>query len=152
MDEFTFLQHCKQLAGDTSGGSWAAENLAGFFQDFRPDGERLRPLFADIPGGLGVFQRLREVYDATTTGYRRSGSVDAYFIVHEPRPSTVEELRVLAVAQLTNWRLMAVERHETELVNMLSPTPAVSVRHTAPPEDRAKRHRLARYLHLRCAD
>jgi hypothetical protein len=134
MDEAQFLKRCKDLAGDTSRKRWTRDHMAGFFQIFRPDGTRLEPLFNDIPDGLDVYQRLRQVYIATAGGSDRGQEADAYFVVRNPRPATDSELRGYALSQLSNWRQMAEAINQSELVDLLTPIPHVAVSHGIPPE------------------
>lgn len=126
MNEREFLQRCKDVVGDTSDAPWTRECLAGFFQHFRPDGDRLESFFADIPAGPEIYRRLREFYRATAVGWRRPDATDLYFVVHHPRPSTPDELIRYATAQLSNWNQMATEIRDGELVDALTPIPAVA--------------------------
>ncbi len=133
MDESTFLQRCKALADDPSDAPWEAENLAGFFQTFRPDGRELEPLFADIPAGPDVFNRLRRVYAATTTS-KVSAQYDLYFIVRNPRPTSDAHLLQRAADQIANWRQTAAEFNAQKLVDLLTPMPQIRISKEPPPK------------------
>jgi hypothetical protein len=133
MNKAAFFRHCKDLAGDRSAGKWSAENLAGFFQHFRPDGQGLEALFADIPAGEEVLGRLRQVFQATCPPLQDSQQFDLYFIVRQPPPATEEQLVQWAAAQLANWRQMAVEIEEEEFINLLTPLPTVRISRVAEP-------------------
>ena len=134
MDEETFLGRCKELAGDTSDAPWTDEHLAGFFQNFRPDGQALEPLFRDIPGGPEVYDRLRRVYVATENTFQRGSRTDAYFIVRKETPIDNDTLIRCATRQLDNWRRMAELEDESELVGFLTPLPEITVSTNVPPE------------------
>jgi hypothetical protein len=133
MDESTFLQRCKALAGDPSQRPWEAENLAGFFQTFRPDGHELEPLFADIPAGPDVFNRLRRVYAATTTPPKDPTRCDLYFIVRSPRPTSDEYLLRRAADHLALCRQVAAEFNARDLVDLLTPIPQIHISKAPPP-------------------
>ncbi len=115
------------LAGDTSDMLWTADELAGFFQRFRPDGHKLESLFADIPGGLDVLSRLRRVYTATTIPPADPRRCDLYFIIRDPRRAPDEESIRIAGNQLLNWRQIATDFHEHELVELLTPIPRIQI-------------------------
>jgi hypothetical protein len=87
--------------------------MAGFFQNFRPDGQRLEHLFDDLPAGPEVYNRLRKVYAATANNKKRPSA--PYFIVSELQPAAIDVLLRYATAQLENWRQMAVAIEEREL-------------------------------------
>jgi hypothetical protein len=108
--------------------------MAGFFQVFRPDGQRLQPLFDDIPVGRDVFSRLQQVYRATVAGSQGLQGIDAYFMVRNPDPATHNSLLRYATAQLANWRQMAGEINEQELVDLLTPVPRIAISNDVPPE------------------
>ena len=133
-EEAEFFLRCKRLLGDTSEREWKSENLSGFFQDFRPDGARLGEFFADIPLGDEVFARLQQVYQATNTQPFDPQRMDWYFIVREPVKGTDQELAALAKAQLKNWRLIAEEFEDDELLAELKPLPKVQVSHEPAPD------------------
>ena len=133
MNEETFFSRCKELAGDASDSRWTDDHLAGFFQNFRPDGQALEPLFRDIPGGNAVYDRLKEVYVATASGYQRGTATDAYFIVRNPAIIDNHTLIQSATTQLTNWRRMAEQDQESELVDLLTPIPEIKSSTDEPP-------------------
>jgi hypothetical protein len=134
MDESTFFKQCKNLAGDTSDTSWTADEVAGFFQRFRPDGRRLEALFNGIPAGLEVFSRLSQVFGATATGPKDPRRSDLYFVVHNPIRTTDERLVRYGADQLANWRQMAADVNEQELVELLTPIPRVRISKGRAPE------------------
>ncbi|GAA4434477.1 hypothetical protein [Bremerella cremea] len=134
MDEDAFLNRCKQLAGDTSDTRWTDDHLAGFFQNFRPHGKALEPFFQEIPVGTEVYDRLKNVYLATATGYQRGPRTDAYFIVRKPATIGNDTLIQCATQQLANWRAMAEHDNESELVDLLTPLPRIRISTDEPPE------------------
>src|SRR5438309_1359746 len=97
MTEEQILSRWKSLAGATSEEPWTSENLAGFFQTFRPHGDHLADVFEGVVGASDILPRLMEVYEATAEGYERG---DAYFIVKNPKPLSVEHARELASLHL----------------------------------------------------
>lgn len=133
MDELAFLQRCKALAGDASDGPWTVDNMAGFFQTFRPDGHVLEHLFAELPAGLDVFSRLRRVYAATAAPPIDPTRFDLYFIVRKPTPTSDAYLLRHAAELLTNWRMIAAEFGAQELVELLTPIPKVRLSKEPPP-------------------
>lgn len=133
MSESEFFRCCQTLAGETSQDAWTKYDLFGFFQGFRPDGNRLGPLFASIPGGNAVFNRLREVYRATAEGSLEPDAEDAFFVVRRPVPAPAQELLASAQAMLENWRRMAGDLHDTELVDELTPIPSIGISSETPP-------------------
>lgn len=133
MDKEAFFNHCKALAGDTSDAPWTDCDLAGFFQSFRPNGQALEPLFRDIPGGDEIYSRLKQIYAATASSYQRGTETDAYFIVRKPQKIDIDMLSRSAAAQLTNWRRIAEQNQELELVDLLTPLPDINVSTDEPP-------------------
>lgn len=132
MDEASFFQRCKDLAGVMSDDAWTRENMAGFFQNFRPDEQQLGPLFEDLPAGAEVFKRLQQVYRATACTFTGRQGADLYFIVRRPEPTTNDQLMRFATAQLSNWRNMAAAINEHELVDLLTPIPLITIRDGSP--------------------
>jgi hypothetical protein len=80
------LRRWKALVGDTSSESWDTENMAGFFQNFRPDGAGLRDVFEGVEAADEILPRLLEVYRATAIGWQGDGWCDGYFVVRNPPP------------------------------------------------------------------
>ena len=134
MKQATFLQRCKDLVGGTFANPWTPEHMAGFFQHFRPDGQQLKPLFDDIPAGIDVYNRLRQVYRATADGFQEARDLDTYFIIHTPQYAKHDKLTGYATAQLSNWRQIAAETNERELVELLTPIPQIRISSDEPPD------------------
>ena len=65
------LGRWKAIAGDTSPGTWTEDDLAGFFQRFRPDGAGVSEAFEGVEGADEILPRLLEVYEATADGWQR---------------------------------------------------------------------------------
>ncbi len=123
------LERWKALVGDTSPETWTEDDLAGYFQRFRPDGVGLSAVFEGVKGADEILPRLLEVYQATAGGWLRDDSHDGYFIVRNPAPLLVaratdllrlhlDKLAAMSEAvgcdELTDWlrsplRLEAVE-------------------------------------------
>lgn len=134
MKESAFFCQCKALAGETSQAPWNKDDLFGFFQRFRPQGDGLESLFVSVPEGEAVLARLRNVYSATATpGTLRPEVEDAYFIVNCPVPAPPEELEASAMTMLENWREMAIDLKDSDLVSQLTPTPTVVIDKAATP-------------------
>lgn len=83
------MRRWKAMAGDTSLEPWDLENMAGFFQCFRPDGRDLPEVFEGVVGADEILPRLLEVYQATADGWEANGVYDGYFIVRNPHPLSV---------------------------------------------------------------
>src|SRR4051812_39128360 len=58
----------KALAGDELPRPWREENMAGFFQCFRPHGDGLATAFEGVVGADEILPRLMAVYQATANG------------------------------------------------------------------------------------
>src|SRR3954469_944558 len=80
------LVRWKAIAGDTSPGAWTEDDLAGFFQRFRPDGHGVSEAFEGVEGADEILPRLQEVYEATADGWQREETHDGYFVVRTPAP------------------------------------------------------------------
>jgi hypothetical protein len=133
MDNSTFFNRCKELSGDASRRRWTAHDLAGFFQYFRPDGKALEGLFHDIPAGVDVYKRLQKIYRATAAASQGPQGIDAYFTIRNPEPAPIGDLARYATAQLTNWRQMAAQINQQELVDLLTPIPEIKIVAGSPP-------------------
>jgi hypothetical protein len=91
-------------------------------------------LFKDIPAGVDVYNRLQQIYRATSTGSVRPQGVDAYFIVRDPEPAEIYFLKQNATELLTSWRQMASQINQQELVKLLTPIPEIKITSSSPPE------------------
>jgi hypothetical protein len=80
------LGRWKAMAGDTSPGRLGPENLAGFFQGFRPDRRGLSEAFESVLGADEIRPRLLEISEVTADGSQQDGRYDGYFVVRNPRP------------------------------------------------------------------
>lgn len=108
----------KRIAKDTLPRPWTQENLAGFFQLFRPDGEGLDAVFKDVVGAGEILPRLLEVYRATAEGWDQDGE-DAYFIVRHPEPISTAQASMLARSHLDQLAAIAQEMNDVEAVELL---------------------------------
>ena len=79
-------------------------DLFGLFQQFRPSGDGIERLFADVPDGSQYVSRLREVFRSTNDP---AGANDLYFVVRSPCPSTDEELGEIGSAFLRELLALA---------------------------------------------
>ena len=100
------LGRWKAIAGDTSPGTWTEDDLAGFFQRFRPDGAGVSEAFEGVEGADEILPRLLEVYEATADGWQRGETYDGYFIVRNPAPLTAA--RATELLRLHLGRLAAM--------------------------------------------
>src|SRR3954469_15159529 len=100
------LVRWKAIAGDTSPGTWTEDDLAGFFQRFRPDGAGVSEAFEGIEGAAETLPRLLAVYEATADGWPREETHDGYFIVRNPSPLTAA--RTTGLLRLHPGRLAAM--------------------------------------------
>jgi len=133
MEKNLFFNQCKELAGNKSDKVWTEDDLAGFFQLFYPDGSILKTLFDDIPNGTQVYDRVCKVYELTGKNHDRNGQTYAYFVVQDPEKSDSESLLQNAKNQLKNWRAIAEEVNDKELVSSLTSIQDVSLSTTSPP-------------------
>lgn len=134
MDPEELLGRCKALAGDVSPEPWTVETLPGFFQAFRPEGRDLRGLFADLPRGEALWQRLERVFHYAGESRRPDGARDAYFIVRRPLPVDPERVRVAAQQFLGSMAALAHRENEGRLADLLTTPPEVRVLEGKPPK------------------
>jgi len=113
------LGRWKALAGDTTGKPWEPDNLAGFFQQFRPAGEGLEAAFQGVIGADEILPRLLEVYEVTADDWRHDEVYDAYFIVHHPQPLAAARAKVLLGLHLERVAAMAMSVGDDELAGLL---------------------------------
>ncbi|MEM9588853.1 MAG: apolipoprotein acyltransferase, partial [Planctomycetota bacterium] len=75
------LERCQRAAAIEIDPQAQPDDLIGFFQSFRPDGNGLEGLFDDLPLGDLLHQRLAELFSAAGDDRRPTGGRDVYFIV-----------------------------------------------------------------------
>src|SRR5260370_6761278 len=92
MGEDQVLARWKKMADTTS-----PQNLVVFFQRFRPHGNDLALALEGVVGANEILPRLLEIYQATADGWQRG---DAYFVVRNPKPLSMEQARRLASSHL----------------------------------------------------
>jgi hypothetical protein len=109
----------KALAGDRSTRPWSRENMAGFFQMFRPHGEGLEVAFEGVVGTEEILLRLLDVYRATAAGWADDAGQDAYFIVRNPRPITEAAVLDLVRSHLRKLAAMAAAVGDREASRLL---------------------------------
>jgi hypothetical protein len=132
--EEEMLAHWKSLAGDTSPDEWEEDDLAMFFQNFRPHGAGVEAAFEGVVGADEILPRLMQVYEATAVGWQREESYDGYFVVREPLPLSAERAMALCAECLQKSLEMAMELdaekpHEgaAELKALLASLPPINV-------------------------
>jgi hypothetical protein len=97
-----------QLGANESDEPWRKpEDLAFFFQRFRPDGGNLE-LFCEEIGCPSIAPRVLDVFRATAANYKDEGTIDAYFVVREPQPASDFELLSLASSYFSSLTHVAV--------------------------------------------
>ncbi|MEM8672213.1 MAG: hypothetical protein AAGG48_32160 [Planctomycetota bacterium] len=133
MVESEFFERCKRLIGDNSDRTWCREDLAGFLNDFRSRRSELSSLFADIPHGREVCQRVFNIFDAASSG-DTPGRTDLYCVVRRPKPVQATHLKDAATELLKNWCSMAEQQEEQELVDFLTPLPEIQLSYSPAPD------------------
>lgn len=118
-DPGAILERWKALAGDTSPGPWTPDQMAGFFQRFRPDGRGLSRAFEGVAGGDEILARLLEVYRATADGGRGGGDRDGYFVVRDPIATPASRAEDLIRRHLGRVAAMAEAVGDGELTSLL---------------------------------
>jgi hypothetical protein len=92
-----------------------ANDLAYFFQCFRPNGKGLKSVFADVAGGEQMLARILEIYRATGQGYKKGDAVDTHFVVRNPKPITDKRARKLVDKFLTSLAKIGRSMRNKEL-------------------------------------
>ena len=106
MSDEELLQLWKTAQGDTEPEPWTEQSVFAFFQWFRPLGTGVEAAIEVLPHGREILRRLLTVYSATAEGFECDGTVDAYFTVNKPIPSTTVELEQLVRRQSECWARM----------------------------------------------
>jgi hypothetical protein len=113
------LGRWKAMAGDTSPGSWTEQDMAGFFQRFRPHGAGVSAAFEGVEGADEILPRLLEVYEVTADGWQQGDCYDRYFIVRNPSPLTASHATGLLRLHLERLAAMSEAVGCDELTNLL---------------------------------
>lgn len=92
------------------------QDYAGFFQQFRPEGNGVEYVFAGVPKGDSYVSRLMKVYRATSDN---SCCKDVYFIVRSPAPATDGDLNSIGKEFLSNLSMVARLVGNIELLEYL---------------------------------
>jgi hypothetical protein len=101
------------------------DDLFGFFDWFRPDGAGLEKVFVNLVGGDEILQRTRTIYELNGTS-TESGD----FVVHRPRPATLEKLLDLTTQHLEKMRQIARSLGEG-IVTELEVRPEIEIKREA---------------------
>lgn len=123
----------QNLAGESDGEPWGEDGLYGFFQRFRPDGNRLEEALLPLPNGRAVFERMKAIYAATKSGWTDGESSDGYFVVRNPLPIEPPEAEALVRKHLKQVAKIADEAGAEELVELLR-APTFSLSREAAPD------------------
>ena len=92
-----------------------SDELAGFFQSFRPHGDGLERALRGVVRSDEIVSRLLEIYEATAEGY----PTDAYFIVRKPTPLSQNDALHLATLHWQKLNEISKEVKSNELAQML---------------------------------
>lgn len=128
------IRRCHELAGQPNDTVADADSLISFFQVFRPDGNALAGLFAELDCGDALHERLQQLYAAAGDDRRPTGGRDAYFVVRNPPAMTASAAKVAAEAWLIGVREIAVAIGNDEVAEMLAPIPIIRVLEGIPPK------------------
>jgi hypothetical protein len=136
MTEKQFLENCKRIAGDSSDKPWDEDQMAGFFQRFRPEGKGVAAALKGIPEEDEVLRRLLQIYAATANAYPKDprAGVDLYFVVRYPPPILESEVIRLGKAYLQSILELAVRCKSDALQNALTPISTVRISQARPKE------------------
>ena len=99
----------KDMTGITS------DELVGFFQAFRPQGDGLLKAFEGVTKADEILPRLLEIYQVTTDGYPE----DAYFVIRKPLPLSRELALGFASSHIRKCLDIAKEMGRDDLVQLL---------------------------------
>lgn len=114
-----------KLGAKEQDAPWTSkDDLAFFFQRFRPDGEGIAEFCSDMNCDA-IAPRLIEMFRATANSYKSGNSVDPYFVVRDVPSSSEEELKPLALAYIESLKRISPrcednEADEDEFVSMES--------------------------------
>jgi hypothetical protein len=100
-----------------------SDELVGFFQAFRPNGDGLSKAFEGVEKADQILPRLYEIYRATTDGYPE----DAYFVVRKPASLSKKHALDLAKTHLRNFEAIGKEIGHNDLVRFLQPGHRVEI-------------------------
>ena len=134
MNPEELIRRCHRLAGHSPEAIADADSLISFFQVFRPDGNGLAGLFADLECGNELHQRLDELFIAAGDDRRPTGGRDVYFVVRQPKPIDPDEVKEAGADWLRGVREIAVAMKDDEVAEMLAPLPKFRVLEGIPPK------------------
>lgn len=123
----------KNAAGEPGGEPWCEDEVYGFFQRFRPDGDRLEEALLPLQYGREVLKRMKAIYAATNSGWSDDESSDGYFVVRNPAPIEPAEAESLVRKHLEQVAKIAEEAGAEELVELLR-APTYSIAREAAPD------------------
>ena len=126
IDRFNLLV---PAAVDTGFGAppTAEEALIGFFQSFRPDGERLESLYEGMAGENDLADRLEKVFEVAGDARRPQGGMDAYFVVRAPQQMDPEVAKFAGETWLGGMAELARCADRDDLLKHLDPIPEIRV-------------------------
>jgi hypothetical protein len=89
----------------------------GVFQGYRPHGDGVEALFANVPDAGNYAARIRAICAAS---YHDNWARDGYFVVRRPRPASAKELTALGHELLDGLRLLCkAARHDGRTLGSL---------------------------------
>jgi hypothetical protein len=131
MNTLERLAYLKNLVGDPSPEPWTSgDDLFGYFQRFRPDGDGVERVFEGMAHGDEVLARLLPFYRHT-----RDAANYIYFVVRDPLQTTRQELSAIMNRHLAAIRQIAVAGGNKFLdkLDTLLPTVRVEFERGKPP-------------------
>jgi hypothetical protein len=111
-----------------------SEALIGFFQLFRPNGEKLEGLFESLEEGDQLSDRLSDVFLAAGDNRRPSGGRDAYFIVRSPATLSVELAEHHGHRWIDGLRQLAEAVGDDQSADKLRDFPKIRILEGIPPK------------------
>ncbi|MEO1616113.1 MAG: apolipoprotein acyltransferase [Planctomycetota bacterium] len=139
----TLLQRCQDLAAAHGCGSQEcapgpetseAESLIGFFQLFRPDGEKLEGLYDGVDVGDELSERLEFLFRVAGENRRPQGGRDAYFIVRNSPKLPLEHAELFAAQWLEGLRDVATSVGDSATAERLRVPPKIRFLEGLPPK------------------
>lgn len=124
MSDTDFLARWARIAGLPAGAHWTKDNLAGFFQVFRPSGAGLTEAFEGVKRAEEILPRLLDVYRATESGWEPT---DVYFRVRKPQGLQRDRARELVGTHLSQMVAIGRQVNNGDLLRLLEPLPRIEI-------------------------
>jgi hypothetical protein len=121
----------------------------GVFQGYRPHGDGVEEVFAELPDAADYAERLRSVCRAT---FHDGWARDAYFVVRTPLPASDEELAGFGNELLSGLRLLALLATLSGRRDLHEYLGGVSGAVVVPPGGADRRHEDHQFVHEAVGD